>query len=120
VLDQGHGDDHPLKVSDEQDRAIHLVERSSVNGTHEGDLSASSHFGLSLPPVSSSSDDFSMEMPIAVTDTSNEALKTDEENGMTKPYSSALRLHYPSEGNAKHDEQTIEQSSIRRESSELQ
>lgn len=100
VLDQGHGDDHPIKVSEEPDRTIHFVEHSSVNGTQEGDLSVSSHFGLSIPPVSSSSDDFSTEMPIAVTDTSNEALKTDEENGMTKPYSSALRLHYPSEGKA--------------------
>ena len=101
--ERAHGDDQSARASDEHgkpsdDPAIHFVEHSSVHGTNEGDLSVSSHFGVSVPPASSSLDDFSSEMPMPVTDTSNEALKTDEENGMNKPYSSASRLHYPSEG----------------------
>ena len=39
-----------------------------------------------IPPMSSSSNEFSFEMAMQLTDTSNEALKTDDENGMTKSY----------------------------------
>ena len=39
-----------------------------------------------IPPMSSSSNEFSFEMAMRITDTSNEALKTDDENGMTKSY----------------------------------
>ena len=39
-----------------------------------------------IPPMSSSSNEFSFEMAMRLTDTSNEALKTDDENGMTKSY----------------------------------
>jgi hypothetical protein len=42
-----------------------------------------------IPPISSSSNEF-----IRITDTSNEALKTDDENGMTKSY-------FLSKGNSK-------------------
>ena len=55
---QAHGDDTPIHISKPTD----------------------------LPLISSSSNEFSLEMAMRITDTSNEALKTDDENGMTKPY----------------------------------
>jgi hypothetical protein len=59
---KGHGDDTSIQISKDQEK-------------HTG-----------IPPMSSSSNEFSLEMDMRITDTSNEALKTDDENGMTKPY----------------------------------
>jgi len=41
---------------------------------------------IDIPPMSSSSNEFSLEMAMRITDTSNDALKTDDENGITKSY----------------------------------
>jgi len=55
---QAHGDDTHIQISDKSP----------------------------IQPKSSSSNEFSFEMGIRITDTSNEGLKTDDENGMTKSY----------------------------------
>lgn len=64
---QAHGDDTDL-------HSFQLL-------THDNQSKAAA-----IPPMSSSSNEFSFEMAMQLTDTSNEALKTDDENGMTKSY----------------------------------
>jgi hypothetical protein len=60
-----------------------LITITNENQAHGDDTSIHiSKDQSGIPPMSSSSNEFSMR----ITDTSNEALKTDDENGMTKPY----------------------------------
>jgi hypothetical protein len=63
---QAHGDDTQICSSKEQEKPLEL-------------------FSYETQPKSSSNE-FSFEMAMRITDTSNEALKTDDENGMTKSY----------------------------------
>ena len=83
VEDRAHGDDTQSEALHEQEKRFKA---------DASDPSSSSHFGLSIPPVSSSAGELSLEAPQPTTDTSNEALKTDDENGMTKSYFSPKRI----------------------------
>ena len=83
VEDRAHGDDKQSEPLLEQEK------RSQVTAS---DPSSSSHFCLSIPPISSSTGEMSLEVPHSNTDTSNEALKTDDDNGMTKSYNSPRRV----------------------------
>ncbi|CAF0948967.1 unnamed protein product [Adineta ricciae] len=71
--DQGHGDDIPVKSPS---KFIELF-------SHEYQPPLQS---TSLSVKSSSSNEFSLEAAMRVTDTSNEAIRTDDENGMVKSY----------------------------------
>jgi len=78
---QAHGDDNHIQISKDQEKSFELSSYENQQKSH-------------IPPMSSSSNEFSFEMAMRITDTSNEALKTDDENGMTKPY-------FISKGNSK-------------------
>jgi hypothetical protein len=65
---QAHGDDTRIQISKDPEKSLELFSYESQQ----------------IPPMSSSSNEFSFEMAIRMTETSNEALKTDDENGMTK------------------------------------
>jgi hypothetical protein len=64
-------------------RLIHFIEHASSN---DALVCIPSQLATNIPPMSSSSNEFPLEMAIPLIATSNEALKTDDENGMTKPY----------------------------------
>lgn len=88
--DRAHGDDLTSEEEKCPERKIFFIEHSSTGSTR-------SPPATSIPPLSSSSDEFSLEIPMAVADYSNEGLKTDDENGMTKPYfRSNLKSRSPS------------------------
>ena len=83
--DRAHGDDEHENEEKFVQRQIVFVEHSSRTAIDEADRSTRTT-RTSISPFSSSLDEFSLEIPIATAEYSNEGLKTDDENGMTKSY----------------------------------